>query len=152
MGAARPNPSHAIWVEEHLAGASFITRTLAPHPRRRPMYRTHVPYLHTVPTYRTPTVPAPYPYCTHVPNVPYPCTQCTVPSVPYPCTQCTVPSVPYTCTQKPHAAIACYSRFLGTCVRYIGYVGTVHGYGTGTVRVRYVGTVHWEHRYGTWVQ
>ena len=35
---------------------------------------------------RTRTVPVPYPYRTHVPNVPYPCTQCTVP--------CTVPMYP----------------------------------------------------------
>ena len=58
----------------------------------------------------TRTVPVPHPYRTHVPRVPYPCTQCTVPmypmyrthvpSVPYPCTQCTVPMYPMYRTQK----------------------------------------------------
>ena len=130
-----PIPSHTISVEEQLAGASFITCTLAPHPRRWPMYRTHV-----------------YPYRTHVPNVPYPCTQCTVP--------CTVHMYPKT-VSRYSALLSRYSglRFLGTCVRYIGYMGTVHwvhGYGRLGTWMRYMGTVRVRYGvrygYGTWVR
>ena len=117
-----------------------------PTPTRPIQYRWKSSWL-AVPVpypYRTRTVPM-YPmYRTHVPSVPYP--------VPYPCTQCTVPCTvhmyPKT-VSRYSALLSRYSglRFLGTCVRYIGYMGTVHwvhGYGTMWV--------HGYGRLGTWMR